>query len=359
MPRTKAAFDLSFYDDPDVIGLSPDAERLYMRLVISPTLSQAGTGPWQPRQIFRQLPDFDQERLDAAVTELERARFAYVDTFTEEVFVRALMRRDGVAKQPNVLNNACGVALLVRSTRLRPEVGRELDRIRREMYPDPHAPDLKGPRRSVTVKLAEVIPVLYPQAGNPSAGTMVNPSAVRVPDPAQPVDNTPDRVPSGNAASPQVKTLRPEPLTANPSGLTLSPKPHGEGAGEGVGEIITTEGGTGGGVAHAHTHTPARETPNTPPPGNLDPDNPRCEHHVHIPADDRGPNCIGCRRVRQWCEQAPDRAQAQRRHIAATARAATNACIACDELGWLLGNDGTPIEPVIRCDHTPPQARHA
>ena len=139
-----------------MLALSPDAERLYMRLVISPTLSQAGTGPWQPRQLLRQLPDFDPDRLDAAANELETARFAYVDTTTEEVFVRALMRRDGVAKQPNVLNNACGVALLVRSAKLRPEVGRELDRIRREMYPDPDAPDLKGPRRAVTLKLAEV-----------------------------------------------------------------------------------------------------------------------------------------------------------------------------------------------------------
>ncbi|MGX1598606.1 hypothetical protein ACWIDS_16270 [Dietzia maris] len=349
MPRTKAAFDLSYYDDPDVIALSPDAERLYMRLVISPTLSQAGTGPWQPRQLLRQLPDFDDDRLEQTTAELEQARFAYVDTTTEEIFVRALMRRDGVAKQPNVLNNACGVALLVRSAKLRPLVGRELDRIRREMYPDPHAADLKGPRRAVTVKLAEVVPVLWPDAdANPSAVSPGNPYAVRV---NQPVDNTPDRVCRGNAESSQVKTLRAEPLAGNPSAVTLSPKPHGEGAGEGVGEIITTEGGTGGEVAR---------TRETPPPGNLDPANPRCPTHAHLPADDRGPNCLACRRVRQWCEQAPDRVADARRRVAAAARAAIDACTRCDDTGWLLAVDGTPIEPVIRCRHrATAEARHA
>lgn len=357
MPRTKAAFDLSYYDDPDVIALSPDAERLYMRLVISPTLSQAGTGPWQPRQLLRQLPDFDEARLEQTTAELEQARFAYIDTTTEEIFVRALMRRDGVAKQPNVLNNACGVALLVRSAKLRPLVGRELDRIRREMYPDPHAADLKGPRRAVTVKLAEVVPVLWPDAdanpsavspGNPYEGGVGNPYAVRV---NQPVDNTPDRVCRGNAESSQVKTLRAEPLAGNPSAVTLSPKPHGEGVGEGVGEIITTEGGTGGEVAR---------TRETPPPGNLDPANPRCPTHAHLPADDRGPNCLACRRVRQWCEQAPDRVADARRRVAAAARAAIDACTRCDDTGWLLAVDGTPIEPVIRCRHrATAEARHA
>lgn len=329
MPRTKAAFDLTYYDDPDVLALSPDAERLYMRLVISPTLSQAGTGPWQPNQLLRQLPDLDHDTLVQAAHELEEARFAFIDFHTEEVFVRALMRRDGIAKQPNVLNSACGDAMFVRSPKLRPEVGTELERIRVTMYPDPDTPGLNGPRKSVARKLREVIPVLLPEGiGNP------NPT------------------PAGNPSDATLKQG-----TGNPSDVTLKPKPHGEGEGVGVGEIITTEGGTGGEVARAHEPAPtATDTAaTTPPPGNLDPDNPRCDHHAHIPADDRGPNCLACRRVRQWCEQAPDRAHAERARIAANARTRIAECSRCDDAGWLLDHDGTPVEPAVRCAHIQPQ----
>lgn len=41
--------------------------------------------------------------------------------------------------------------------------------------------------------------------------------------------------------------------------------------------------------------------------------------------------------------------------------AAIRRCVRCDPTGWLLGEDGTPVDPAVRCDHgaptTPPPAR--
>lgn len=33
------------------------------------------------------------------------------------------------------------------------------------------------------------------------------------------------------------------------------------------------------------------------------------------------------------------------------AAARVNACQACDDSGWILGENGAPIEPLVRCEH--------
>jgi len=92
----------------------------------------------------------------------------------------------------------------------------------------------------------------------------------------------------------------------------------------------------------------ARE--NTPPPGNLDPHNPRCPAHADVPADDRGPNCRHCRNHRVWIEQEPERRRAEIQEANRSAKAIEKDCPRCSE-GWLLGEDGIPVEPAVRCSH--------
>ncbi|MBB1025881.1 hypothetical protein, partial [Dietzia sp. DQ12-76] len=230
MPRSYATFGLDYFDDPAVIALSADADRVYLRLVVSPTVSQAGTGPWQPRQLIRQLPDFDEDRLVAAARELEQARFAYIDTDTEEVFIRPLMRRDGVAQKPNVLASACRAALLVRSRRLRPLIGAELARIARERYADdpetvPAGEKLKGSAlayRTAHMALHQTMPALGGTELDPSTRTVQN-------------------------GSESFTENHSEPFNENHSPRT----PGGSGGGGGRGRV-TTEGGTGGEVAREH-----------------------------------------------------------------------------------------------------------
>lgn len=74
----------------------------------------------------------------------------------------------------------------------------------------------------------------------------------------------------------------------------------------------------------------------TPPPGNLDPHNPRCPDHSHIEAGERGPNCIACGRVRKWCEGEPDRRQQAMKDAARRRRE----CPHCDESGLVEMSDG-------------------
>lgn len=95
---------------------------------------------------------------------------------------------------------------------------------------------------------------------------------------------------------------------------------------------IGNEGGEGY-VSNAHA---------TPPPGNLDPDNPRCPDHAHIPATDRGPNCRACAAVRRWCEDEPERQRAAIRDNARIRRE----CHLCDESGLIETESG-----MVRCHH--------
>lgn len=80
----------------------------------------------------------------------------------------------------------------------------------------------------------------------------------------------------------------------------------------------------------------------SPPPGNLDPDNPRCPDHLAIAAVERGPNCRACAAVRKWCENEPERRKAAIREAARIRRACTH----CDESGLIETEAG-----MVRCDH--------
>lgn len=68
---------------------------------------------------------------------------------------------------------------------------------------------------------------------------------------------------------------------------------------------------------------------------------PRCDQHRDLDPDDPGPNCVRCRDARLAAETR----QPTRR------RALRDACQRCDEAGWLLGDDGKPLEPARKCDH--------
>lgn len=79
---------------------------------------------------------------------------------------------------------------------------------------------------------------------------------------------------------------------------------------------------------------------------------PQCSEHEE---NSDGP-CHACRRRREWDRDNAGRLQAdelQRRRDAKTAADQARAdCELCDGDGWLLGEDGTPTEPAIKCtDH--------
>jgi hypothetical protein len=107
--------------------LTSDAARLaYFAVLTDPSLTQCGAGPLRVSRWKKQLRWSDADKMSAALSELDEHRKIFIDYDTEEVLVRTLVRRDGVAKMPNVLRSALKSAVLIESPRLRKELAVEL-----------------------------------------------------------------------------------------------------------------------------------------------------------------------------------------------------------------------------------------
>jgi hypothetical protein len=89
------------------------------------------------------------------------------------------------------------------------------------------------------------------------------------------------------------------------------------------------------------------------------PPRPQCHEHE----ENSGGPCIPCKHRREWDEKHGQAAAAdeldRKRTARATALKAQRDCRLCDEEGWLLGDDGTPIEPGVKCVKHHEEAAHA
>lgn len=131
-------------------GSSKDAKILYTALLIEPTVNQAGIGALRERYWAKEA-ELTRAEVDQALRELDDGDWVLVDEDTEEILVRTIVRRDGVAEKPALLWAACRAALMVRSPRLRKALAAELRKLppkppptvmkngRLYEHPDPHA----------------------------------------------------------------------------------------------------------------------------------------------------------------------------------------------------------------------------
>lgn len=98
-----------------------------------------------------------------------------------------------------------------------------------------------------------------------------------------------------------------------------------------------------GGVQLGNARAQDQEPP--PPKDQLDAQKrPRCAAHRHLPDDEPGPPCTGCRDARLAGD---DHSQLARR----LRRQAITECPACDEFGWELDDVGAPAVPARKCNH--------
>lgn len=78
---------------------------------------------------------------------------------------------------------------------------------------------------------------------------------------------------------------------------------------------------------------------------------PQCPDHEE---NHDGP-CHACRRRREWDRDNAGRIEAAERERRRTAQAAAEQairdCRLCDDGQWRLGEDGTPMDPAVKCDH--------
>lgn len=131
-------------------GLGPHEKLLYCVLLTEPTLNHCGVGAvrltrWA-KDASLSIPETEK-----ALAALCDGEWVFVDDDTEELFVRSLIRNDGVVNQPYVLKGALREAVLTSSPRIRLALARELRKLpsrpadgvskvgKPVTYPDPHA----------------------------------------------------------------------------------------------------------------------------------------------------------------------------------------------------------------------------
>lgn len=136
MPRSRATIQFAIWRDKDFRALSPTAQLAYFMLVSQRDVSQAGTMPLVPERWARGCDALPVEHLEAALGELEEARFIYVDDDTEELLIRSLIRNDGIADQPNVLLAAVREAKITESDLIRQALASEFRRVRKGIPAD-------------------------------------------------------------------------------------------------------------------------------------------------------------------------------------------------------------------------------
>lgn len=146
MARTHGRLLCSIWNDPDWVALDFGPQWLYELLLSQGALNHAGVTGLTPRRWARCARDVTVCEVEKFMAALAEAQFVVVDEETEELLIRAFVRRDGVADQPNVLKAALSDARQVVSPRLRAVLAAELRRLppkredtARMRYPDPHA----------------------------------------------------------------------------------------------------------------------------------------------------------------------------------------------------------------------------
>lgn len=119
----------SIWSDSDWRALTVDAQHVYLMLLSHPDRNSAGVLSLTLKKWTRLAVDLSPDRLDAALAELDAAGFIVIDDSTEEVLVRAFIRRATVYKHIRMMANALREASEVESDRLRSALGQELVRL--------------------------------------------------------------------------------------------------------------------------------------------------------------------------------------------------------------------------------------
>jgi len=124
MPREYAKVWFTMWTDEDFCD-QPIFDKLLYNVLLSqpPTLlNYCGTQPLSLKRWRKAMRDGDSLPSDldvkAALRRMERRRYVFTDDETCEVLIRSFIRRDEVAKQPNVLLSALRAAALIESPKL-------------------------------------------------------------------------------------------------------------------------------------------------------------------------------------------------------------------------------------------------
>ncbi|MET9339231.1 hypothetical protein [Nonomuraea sp. NPDC003804] len=198
MARDEARIFAAIWQDDHFLSLSPTQQRLYLFLLSQPDLSYCGVIALRERRWSKKARGLTVEQIceDLEALALDPSGnpsanpsgnplsgpLLVVDEDAEEVFVRSLIRLDGIWKQPNLLKAAREAARLVQSRRIRAALVTELRRI----------PVQKSESQHVKKVMGEFIEEFDEADGNPfeesprlPENPSPNPSRNPSPDPSQ------------------------------------------------------------------------------------------------------------------------------------------------------------------------------
>ena len=150
----------SIWSDDDWRALPVDAQHAYLMLLSHPDRNSAGVLSLTRRKWQRLAADLHPDRLDAALAELDAAGFIVIDDDTEELLVRAFIRRATVFKHIRMFANALREASEVESPRLRSALGQELVRLPKLAVPE-HNERMANEARATQQRLDELASMLY------------------------------------------------------------------------------------------------------------------------------------------------------------------------------------------------------
>lgn len=140
MARSYAKLLVEIWDPTgDFRDLTEGAQRLYMMLISHPQLTAAGVIPLQSRRWAGTAKDLTERKVERYLAELEAhpSRKVLIDRDTEEVLVRAFIRRDGGANNPNIGKAIRGAINNIESKGLRRYAEKEWTRATRRSTEDP------------------------------------------------------------------------------------------------------------------------------------------------------------------------------------------------------------------------------
>ena len=175
MARSEARLFTSIWRDPHFLSLEVGPQRLYMFLLSQDDLTYCGVIPlrpsrWAPKAAGLTVADIEQS---LKVLEAAPRVFVMADWDTGELFVRSLLRRDEIWRQPNLLKRAREDAAQIESPRIRAALLAELRRL----------PLDETPSEQVKTLVADFIHDLEEGSANPSDYPSGDPSEDPTGDP--------------------------------------------------------------------------------------------------------------------------------------------------------------------------------
>lgn len=211
MARDEARIFSSVWDDPHFLELTPSQQRLYFFLLSQKDLSWCGVIALRERRWSHKAKNLTVQQIGEDLAALAANPSAnpsanpygnpspdpsgnpppgpliVIDEETEEVFVRSLIRHDGIWKIPNLLKSAREAARLVQSPAIRAALLAGLRRL------PLHESDSTQVRAVLADFIADLTPAPYNPSPNPSANPSPNPSANPSPNPSGDPSATPSQ----------------------------------------------------------------------------------------------------------------------------------------------------------------------